>query len=144
MCWKENQVKHRKVLNYYETDCRSLRHRSEIVYRWAKIPSSVNLPQLLTSKKSIAITKFNMPKKSGSLQHWCKFVYAKEVICAFQNVVFRKNFRWKYKHFPGTLPPAGGFKCITEINGKELESSFNPHLIHKRFISRYAQPWEMS
>ena len=48
------------------------------------------------------------------------------------------------KHFPGTLPQAGGSKGITEINGKELESSFQPYFIHEGFISWYVQTWEMS
>ena len=141
---RENLVKHQKVLKYYETDCRLLRYRSEIVYRRAEIPHSVKLPELLTSKKSLAITKFNMPKRSVSLRHWYKFVYVKKVICAFQNVIFRKKYRWKYKHFPGTLPPVGGSKGITEVNGKELESSIHPYCINEGFISQYVQTWEMS
>ena len=65
------------------------------------------------------------------LWHLRKFIYSKEVISTFQNVIFREKYLWKFKIFSGTLLSASGSKSVNDINEKYMSY----HFINEQFIS---------
>lgn len=89
----------------------------------------------LLQNKHLSNRKNYCVEKSVSLCHWWKFIYTKEVISAFQNVIFRKDYLWKFKYVSSNLPPARGSKSATGINGKEHKLSFHPQFIYEGFTS---------